>query len=67
MPYSFYDCQSDESAEDGIDIEDLRDRVIRELEAAYFGGIGPAVIELAETERCGVERLLEIARDWGVL
>ncbi|WP_130864193.1 hypothetical protein [Bacilliculturomica massiliensis] len=54
--------------DDGEDreTEDLRRRLISQLEAAYFGGVGPAAAELAEVRDAERDRLLEIAGRWGV-
>ena len=54
------------SDSDNIDYEALRRRIINKMEAAYFGGIGPAVVGIAEVRNASKDRLVQLARQWGV-
>lgn len=58
--------KSNNTADEEIDIEALRWRLIRELEAAYFGGIGPAVVSIADVKYADKDELLRIAGEWGL-
>ncbi len=49
-----------------IDFDRLREDLIRELEAAYFGGgIGSALIDRTKAEFCSNEELISIALRYG--
>lgn len=48
------------------ELEALRERLIAQLEAAYFSGIGPAALEISDVKRAGPDELRKLARDWGV-
>lgn len=51
---------------DDAETEALRRRLINQLEAAYFSGIGAAIIEITDVEQADKEELLRLARQWGV-
>ena len=55
------------SGESGVDIEALRRRLIGELEAAYFSGLGPASLEISDVMRADDDELIRLAAQWGVL
>lgn len=46
-----------------MSIEELRQKLIEELEAAYFvGGYGGAILEVEEVKKASPEELVEIAK-----
>ena len=48
-------------------IESLRKNIIDTLSAAYFSGIGPAAMEIEKAKTAGVDELILIACQWGIL
>lgn len=52
--------------ENDEDIEELRERVISQIEAAIFSGLGAAIFDLEEAKHADIDTLRRLAERWGV-
>jgi hypothetical protein len=64
---SDYDEYDEFEDDDGIDIEDLRSRLIGEAYAAAATGIPAMILDVGEIEQAGPRELIAIARRRGML